>query len=248
MFSDRIKARVASLALLGAVFAIPGAASAGVVVKSTGPSAGTYPVGRQLDDASSITLRQGDKVTVLTDDGTRVMQGPGTFRVGEGATRTRARFSNLTQQGARRVRTGAVRSADSGETKRPNIWLVDVTSAGTMCVADPERVRLWRPESADAQTFSIVNQETQDSLDVAFVANETVRAVDPNGLVVADGASYRVTGPVSAETGEAASVVITFSFLTEDVETPAALASALFSHGCMTQLELTADMAEAEAG
>ena len=245
MFSVKFKARMAGLALLGAACVFPGAASAGVVVKSQGPSSGTYPVGRQIADSASITLRQGDKVTVLTDDGTRVMQGPGTFNVGEGTTRTRARFSNLTQQGSRSVRTGAVRGV--GEVKRPNIWLVDVNTGGPMCVVDLSRVRVWRSESEEPQTFSIVNQGTQDSLDVAFVGGEMLRAVDPNGLVIADGASYRVTAPVSAETGEASSVVISFALVTEDVSTPASLASALYSRGCTAQLELMADAAEAEA-
>lgn len=245
MFSVNFKARMTSLALIGAAFAIPGAANAGVVVKSTGPSAGTYPVGRQIADDSSITLRQGDKITVLTDSGTKVMQGPGTFNVGEGAVRTRARFSSMTQQGARRVRTGAVRGV--GDPTRPNIWLVDVDTGGPMCVVDLDRVRLWRAENDEPQTYSLVNQSTQDSLDVSFVGTEAVRAVDPNGLVIADGSSYRVTAPVSAETGEAGSVVISIALITEDVETPAALASALHSRGCMAQLELMANTAEAEA-
>lgn len=247
MFSVNFKARMASLALIGAAFAIPGAVNAGVVVKSTGPSSGTYPVGRQVADNASITLRQGDKITVLTDSGTRVMQGPGTFNVGEGATRTRARFSSLTQQGARRVRTGAVRSGDMGEVTRPNIWLVDVNTGGPMCVVDLAGVRLWRPEQDVAQTYSIVNQATQDSLDVAFVGTEAVRAVDPNGLVIADGTSYRFTAPVSEESGEASSVVITFKLVSEEIDTPAALASALYSRGCTSQLELMANTAEAEA-
>lgn len=244
MFSVKFKARMAGLALLGAACVIPGAASAGVVVKSQGPSAGTYPVGRQIADSASITLRQGDKITVLTDDGTRVMQGPGTFNVGEGATQTRRRFSSMTQQGANRVRTGAVRGV--GDPSRPNIWLVDVETGGPMCVVELDRVRLWRPERDEPQTYSLVNQATQDSLDVTFVGTEAVRAVDPNGLVISDGGSYRVTAPVSAETGEASSVVISFALITEDVESPAALASALYAHGCTAQLELMADVAEAE--
>ena len=56
MFSDRLKARIGALALAGAALALPLAAMAGVVVKSTGPSATRYPVGTKLDDDASITL------------------------------------------------------------------------------------------------------------------------------------------------------------------------------------------------
>ena len=141
MFSGKLTSKIAGLALLGAALAFtPSAASAGVVVKSTGPSAGTYPVGRQVADSATITLRSGDRITVLTERGTRVMQGPGTFRVGEGATRTRRRFSDLTQRGSsRRVRTGAVRGAGDGEgapQTPPKIWDVDVAVAGTFCLND----------------------------------------------------------------------------------------------------------------
>ena len=66
------------------------AAQAGVVVKSSGPSAASYPVGKKLDDAASVTLRNGDSITVLTDSGTRVITGPGTHRVGARGASKRA--------------------------------------------------------------------------------------------------------------------------------------------------------------
>lgn len=248
MFSDKWKARLAGLALAGAALAVtPSAVSAGVVVKSSGPSASTYPVGRQIADSATITLRSGDRITVLTDSGTRVMSGPGTFRVGEGARRTRTRFSNLTRRGsATRARTGAVRGA-TGPSQRPNLWMVDVTAEGTQCMVGFDRVRLWRPEKEEAETYSIVDQASQDSLDVSFVAGETVRALDPAGLTVAPGGTYTITSPVSAETGEANRAVVTFVALEGEMETPAQIASALHANGCTTQLELLAETAESEA-
>ena len=75
MFLDRLKSRIAGLALAGAALALPLAAHAGVVVKSTGPSATRYPVGTKLEDTATITLKAGDVVTVLTAEGTRVIKG-----------------------------------------------------------------------------------------------------------------------------------------------------------------------------
>ncbi len=249
MFSVKMKARLGALTLAGAAAAFtPAVASAGVVVKSSGPSSSTYPVGRQVADSATITLRSGDRITVLTDSGTRVMSGPGTFRVGEGATRTRTRFSNLTRRGsATRARTGAVRGT-TGPSQRPNLWMVDVTAAGTQCMVDFARVRLWRPDTSEAQTYSIVDQASQDSLDVSFVAEETIRALDPAGLSLAPGGTYTITSPVSSETGEANRAVVTFVELEGEMETPAQIASALHANGCMTQLALLADTAETEAG
>ena len=181
MFSAKMKTLALGAALGVAALAVPSAASAGVVVKSTGPSAGSYPVGRQVEDGSAITLRAGDRITVLTDDGTTVMQGPGTFRVGEGATRSRSRFSNLTRRRASsRARTGAVRSgADGREPRSPNLWYVNVAAAGSVCLYDMSAIRLWRPVADVAQTYSIVDQGNDTALDVTFVGTEAVRALDP---------------------------------------------------------------------
>lgn len=252
MFSDKFKTRVAGLAMAAAALAVvPVAAHAGVVVKSSGPSAGEYPVGRQVADTATITLRAGDRITVLTDDGTRVMQGPGTFRVGEGATRTRARFSNLTrQQAARRVRTGAVRGAGEGVARSPNLWFVNVAASGTMCLYDMSTVRLWRPDASMAQTFTIMDPATNATLDVPFVESEAVRALDPEGMQLVGGTSYTITAMPSGEAegeepAEPTSVSVNFVTLTEEYDAPDQLAQALIANGCSNQLELLADTLEA---
>lgn len=247
MFSVKTKARIASLALTGAAMTISGAAAAGVVVKSAGPSAATYPVGKKVADSSTMTLRAGDKITVLVNGGTKVMQGPGTFRVGEGATRTRARFARLTRQGAsNRARTGAVRGGGSGSASMPNLWLVNVAAAGTTCLYDLENVRLWRPGASEGQTYSIAQQGGEGSLDVTFVETESTRALDPGGLKLADGTTYTITG--SAAEGESSgSVDVKIVALTETYREPDALAGALAENGCIGQLSVLGDIAEAEA-
>jgi len=247
MFSDKFKARLAGLAIIGAAMAIPGTASAGVVVKSTGPSSGTYPVGRQVADASEITLRAGDKITVLTDSGTKVMQGPGTFRVGENATRTRARFSRMTRRGASTAaRTGAVRGTGKGAARMPNLWLLNVAASGPTCLYDLANVTLWRPARSEAQTFTITEQGTGQSLDVNFVETEPMRALDPQGLTLKDGATYTITGPAVGET-PATSVTVTVMAMSDTYRQPASLAQALVDKGCMSQLAVLGDTAEAEA-
>lgn len=245
MFSNKLKASMAGLALASAVFTIPAIASAGVVVKSSGPSAGTYPVGKKVSDTSSITLRAGDRITVLTDDGTKVMQGPGTFRAGEGATRTRARFSNLTRKNsARRVRTGAVRGTGDGPVRSPNLWYVNVAASGTICLYDLASVRLWRPDASAGQTFTVTDSATNASLEVEFVETEAMRSLDPENFAVADGRSYTISGPLD-EGGETGATNITVAALSEDYAEPDALAEALIANGCTTQLALLADTLEA---
>ena len=271
MFSDKIKARLTGLALIGAVFTVPGAASAGVVVKSSGPSAGEYPVGRQVNDSATITLQAGDKITVLTDSGTSVMQGPGNFRVGEGATRTRARFSNLSRRSAAgRARTGAVRGAptDAGSTppegpqSPPNLWYVDLEAQGTICLYDLDRVQFWRAIQGDPQTYRIQDQTTMGTLEVNFVTGEPFRSWDATVLPLVPGRNYTITGPFSVASSEEAgegeeapaapmttpsTTVVTFAALGESYRQQDKLAEALISNGCTAQLGQLADELEAYA-
>jgi hypothetical protein len=256
MFSDKMRARLAGLALIGAVFAVPGAASAGVVVKSSGPSAGQYPVGRQVSDTATISLRAGDKITVLTDNGTKVMQGPGDFVVGQGATRTRSRFSTLSRRGSsNRARTGAVRGAGrddapEGPQPAPNLWFITLGASGNICLYDFDRVRVWREEANSPQNYTIVDQTSQTSMEVNFVETEPMRAWDPAALPLQPGRTYTVTGPLPVD-GEASGTPLTstisFVALTEDYPEQAALAQALIDKGCTFQLGQLADELEAFA-
>lgn len=249
MFSDKLKKRIAGLALAGAALAIaPSAASAGVVVKSTGPSSSSYPVGRQISDRATITLRSGDRITVLTESGTRVMSGPGTFRVGEGATRTRTRFSTLTRRNATtRARPGAIRGDGPAAIPRsPNLWFVNLAASGNICLYDFDRIRLWRPDASVAQTFTIADEAGEVSFEIPFGEKVTMQALNSEGIPVTAGTNYTISA--SAQEGaEAQSVTVNFVTLTEEYATPATLAQALFDSGCSEQFNLLADSLEAAA-
>jgi hypothetical protein len=265
MFSDKIKTVLTFVALAGAALALPGAANAGVVVKSTGPSAGDYPVGRQVADNATITLQAGDKITVLTDSGTSVLQGPGDFEVGAGATRTRTRFSSLSRRSVSRPRTGAVRGGPSeGEgavepdQAPPSLWMVNLAEQGAVCLLDLNRVNLWRPDPATPQTYTIEDQTTQATLDVTFVGTEAMRAWDPAALPVVAGRSYAITGPMPAPIAGAdpddagaspamSPTTKTFSFaaLSGTYRKQDELAQDLIANGCGSQLSQLADELEA---
>lgn len=238
MFSGKVKARFASLAMLGAAMALPGAAMAGVVVKSSGPSAGQYPVGTKLDDDASITLQAGDVITVLTAQGTRVMRGAGTFKVGERARVTSSRFATLTRKrAARTVRTGAIRGDATGAPPAvPNLWYVDVSRSGTMCLFSLESVRLWRPNGEGLATYSILPPQSETTIDITFDDTEVVAALDPARLQIEEGISYAINGPEGSS-----EATITFAELTEEYERADQLAEALLAKGCTAQVAVLAD-------
>lgn len=243
MFSDRMKRQLAAFALGTAALAMPVAAVAGVVVKSTGPSAGRYTVGTKLDDNASITLKEGDVVTVLTADGTRVIKGAGTYRVGDRPQVAADRFASLTRKrAATRVRTGAVRGDTEEVATNPSLWYVDVTRSGTICLYDLATVRLWRPGTQGTSTYAIAGHDGTMQAEVTFDDTVTVAALDPARLPITEAGHYMITAP-----GGATSAHINFVLLADDYPAPDALAEALIAKGCTVQLEALAASLEAAA-
>lgn len=243
MFSAKFKRTMAALALGGAALALPVAAMAGVVVKSTGPSSTKYPVGTKLDDNASITLRAGDVVTVLTAEGTRVIKGAGTFRVGDRPQVASDRFASLTRKrAATRVRTGAVRGDTDTAPTNPNLWFVDVTRSGTICLYDLATVRLWRPATGSVETYRVVGHDGSNPVEVTFDDVAAVIPLDPARLPIVEGGHYVITAPNGNTSAE-----LNFVLLADDLEAPDVLAEALIAKGCSVQLETLASTLEASA-
>src|SRR3546814_15980956 len=87
------------------------------------------------------------------------LRGPGSFNV---AAANAAPANSVTLSAlldtkrVRRARTGAVRGslgeAPTAAPRRPNLWMVDVAQSGTLCIADPASLRLWRATAAKPAT------------------------------------------------------------------------------------------------
>src|SRR6476620_181440 len=134
--------------LWGAAVAMAIASTAGVanvvVVKSLGPSAKSYPPGKTLSESAKISLQGGDVVTVLGPASAQTLRGPGSFDAKEVA---------LASAAGQRGRFGALRSTEVAHS--PSIWDVDVSQSGKFCVADPDKLQLWRPDSDGAGKVTI---------------------------------------------------------------------------------------------
>lgn len=221
---------------LGAVslaVALAGAAIAGpVVVRSTGPSARAYPAGRQLPDTAQVALKAGDSIVLLDSRGTRTLTGPGNFpAVATGArvstTQTAARI--LANQSSSERRGGAVRGGGAAPSQRsPNLWYLDVSKGGTVCVADANAVRIWRQSGATPTDVKIAAASGKGS--VAMPQGATV-ADWPKALPVTDGAEYSVSlGDAPAQ--KIRFVTVPMPVTLEDT------AAQLIAKGCNTQLDL----------
>ena len=232
MFSPR--KRLAAAALAGAACALaPAMASAGVVVSASGPSAGSFPVGKSIGNSERIVLRAGDTLTVLDGNGTRVLRGAGTYSLGQQAGPSkRASFAALTQRSTA-SRVGASASRGENPPRPSSLWYVDVSHPGTVCVLGTERVRLWRPETEGEATYSLRAGAGGASHDATFDDGATLASWDTAALPITDGASFALAGP-----GGVGSGTLTFAVLGAAAEEPEALAQQLIEKGCTQQLEL----------
>lgn len=211
-----------------------------MVVRVTGPSAKTYPPGARLADGGSLALKAGDVVTLLDAKGTRTLRGPGNFSVAAVAG-VQANGVVLTAlldtRRVRRARTGAVRGtmgeAPAAPPRRPNLWMVDIAESGTLCVADPAGLRLWRADPAKAASVRISGNGIDAT--AKFAAGEAVAAW-PVAAPVRDGAAYRLSSGARA-------VDVRFALVGAAPAGLDGVASSLMAHQCKAQLDLLVDTA-----
>jgi hypothetical protein len=226
-----------SLVAVAAIATFTGAAAAEtLVVRSSGPSARLYPPGKSLPDGAAVALKAGDQRVLLDGRGTRVVRGPTSFNPAATAAspETGARLAALVGGGSdRRVRIGAVRGVGEGKPHSPNIWYVDAGKSGTVCVADPSAVTLWRPRMDAETTLSIVH-DGKAATPVMWPAGSNTLAW-PAALPVSQGAAYTLTMPGAAPVKLRFAVVGTRPQGLEDT------ASLLIRDGCSSQLDLLVD-------
>jgi hypothetical protein len=224
----------AGLAAGAALAVMPAVALAtGVVVATSGPSAGKYPVGRKIADDERVVLAPGDTLTVLDGKGTRILKGAGTYTLSQqaGASKTGA-FALLTRErAAQRMRTGAVRGEPAGPVTRPNLWYVDIASSGATCVPKADDIRLWRATSSGEANYTVKPVGSGAAAQVVFRDGEALSPWDAK-LPVADGSTFVISQPGTADR------TVTFKLLDAVPDQPDALAAELISYGCTAQVDV----------
>lgn len=232
MFSIKSPRSLAGLAWGAALIAACPAGAESLVVRASGPSAGSFAAGKKLADGKSVTLKAGDVLTLLDGRGTRTLRGPGVF--GAGATATGGGTSIASFIGTRntaRARTGAVRGgAVPASPRSPNLWYVDMSKPSTACVPDPSNVKLWRPASTDAATVLVAGKGANGK--IVFEAGQAL-TVWPVELPVTEGVTYQLSGD-----GLAKPVTIRFTILAPGTEGLEGTASTLIARKCDAQLDL----------
>ena len=182
------------IALAATTLFASAATAAVLVVRSTGPSAATYPAGKALGDAQTLTLKANDMIVLLNSRGTRTLRGPGSFSTS--AASAGAATSSLTaiagQVGTRRARVQAVRGGPSGATAGRNVWQADVSRSGTLCVANPTDLGLYRGAATSESDVTLTDASGKTAV-VHFDIGQSI-ARWPADLAVAAGSTIKVKG------------------------------------------------------
>lgn len=219
--------------LLAAVLLLTaGAALADIlVVRSSGPSAKSFPPGKRLPESARISLKASDQLVVLDGRGTRIIRGPGTFTAGAPTVGRTASAGPAVQ---RRARIGAVRGVETGELRPPSIWHVDVARSSNFCVADPSKVTLWRADAAEALNLSIGGSGGRLKR-LSWQPGSSTMAW-PSDLPVAEGAEYRLSW-----TGGATPTTLRFRTVPAKPAGLEDMAQTLIRNQCEAQLDLFID-------
>lgn len=202
--------------------AAPAMAAKQIVVRSSGPSAKVYPVGKQLDAGARVSLRAGDSLTVLGAAKAMVLQGPGSFKIAAGGDSdafSRSRFS------ARR-----------GPPLPRGPWAIDVEQSGQVCANAKQPISLWR-SAAEADTTVTISGAKAKPVTLDWPAGSETLSW-PAALPLHDGLTYRIN--IKGRSAPTEWKIASLSALAMD---RAATADALLKRGCQPQLELLVERA-----
>lgn len=210
------------------------ATAATLVVRASGPSAAAYPPGKMLADTARILLKANDEIVLLDPRGTRTLRGPGNFSaVASAAAETSsgtALAALVDQRSDRRVRIGAVRSVEGTAKRPPNIWYIDASRGGTVCVADAAQAIIWRPDADAAGTTALTSADGA-SIKIEWGLGQASQPW-PQALPLIEGAEYRLA------TGAAAPAAIKLALVGPPPDELQDMAQALIAHGCTAQIDL----------
>ena len=253
MFSasnSAIRIAIAGVVAAGIGFVAGAAHAQSVIVRSSGPSATTYPQGKKLAANTKVTLKAGDKLTVLDKAGTRILAGPGAFTLDNRVSRDAGAVSRVTgaiaSNGAR-TRTGAVRGAPGparaiGASNAPDsVWYIDVSKGGAYCIANPASVVLWRPnraEEANAKLSAVGGKP----VDIVWKKGNPLKLWPSANLPVVEGGRYTFSDPVGP------SVTLVLHLLPVVPTDDLAVAGMLADKGCTAQLDVFANAATPASG
>jgi len=178
-------------ALIAGVFAAaPALAENLIIVEARGIA---LKPGAGVDSTKPLVLKQGQHVTLISNSGTTLtLDGPYNQvpTAGGGGTSSNTFAALVTERTARTGEVGTTRGTTTA--RLPDPWLIDVSHAGSACLAEGAPAVFWRPAAKDAGTLAVMPDDRSWKIQTDWPAGADRIAVTDQALVHG-GAIYFVT-------------------------------------------------------
>lgn len=217
-------------ALIFALSSVPLMAAPLIVVDARG---GGLKAGQRIDSSRTITLKQGERVTMIGPDGKTVtlrgkFSGAPTMLAGAATDPKAALAALIATRNARTSSIGVVRSArDAAPLPQP--WLIDISRPGERCLRVGQQPVWWRPEAATAQKFTILPIDQSWRADFEWAAGQHSIPAPP--LAKFQGQTAFVIRMGEQDYG------ITVDLVPADLDNDFVLASWMLEKGCIQQAD-----------
>ena len=247
MAGGTVRAALAAAAIFACTALAGSACAQAVVVRATGPSMAKYPKGMKLPAGATVSLQDGDVLTVLDRVGTRVIKGRGSYAIDSQVLRDRGMVNVLsrTLSNPRTIRAGAVRGGiPAGPATTPpmvpkSVWLADIDKGGKVCVPQGSGLYLWRTSNGEQRLSWLSEAEGGAMVRLQFPPQTSGISWPSGSLPLVAGRNYRINSDGSADPAVEFEVV---SLAPDAIPDNAAdLGSLLLANGCAVQFDMLAD-------
>lgn len=193
----------------------------------------TLKQGNTIDSDKPITLKEGERLTLIGANGSFVtLRGPFSDVPMKSATPLNDPKQNLAalmaSRDARTSAVGVVRAGADG-AQLPGPWLIDVARSGRRCLKTSEAPVLWREDSGAAESVSVYPGDRSWRVDLDWPAGKDRLPLPPVANIDASASLV-----VVRKTGE---INLSLTAVPADMPDPMLFASWLFHRGCAQQAD-----------
>lgn len=135
-----------------------------------------FKMGQVIEDGASISLKEGQRITVISSNGKTVtLRGPFDGPVAGSSTgdkaddRKSALMALVATRDARTSSVGVIRAGNDAAAL-PEPWLIDVGYSSTKCLLDGEKPVWWRADTKAEQTLQVAPSDRSWKAEYKFAS------------------------------------------------------------------------------
>lgn len=216
---------------LALAFASTGAMAAKMIVIDA--RAGSLKPGMSVESTSALTLKEGERVTLIAPDGKTValrgpFSGPPATRAGAAANPRQALAALVSTRNSRASSIGAVR-AGAGAVKLDDPWLIDISRPGPRCLREGMAPIWWRPDATASQPFVVFPIDRSWRADFIWAPGQ--KQLQAPRLQKLEGQTMFIVRSDGQE------LAVGLNIIPKDIDDDLILASWMLEKGCIPQAD-----------